>query len=66
MDVEDFERCVWVGNFGTYIIPKELRYFKYTKNGWFDRRRGMDYYKPLTDWLTEMGEKDFMGVTNGN
>lgn len=46
------ECTLWVGNFGTYLIPKHFRDVRMTKTGWPDLRfkRSMEFF----EWVAKV------------
>jgi hypothetical protein len=45
---------IWFADTWQAPIPQEFSGIKFTKSGWFDRRRHASYYAAFRKWLDDM------------
>jgi hypothetical protein len=48
--------CVWVGDYGYYVIPSHLQAVRMTRHGWPDKRYTEDYRR-FMQWVQKQEEK---------
>ncbi len=44
----------WVADTWDALIPPEFDDLKFTRSGWFDKRRHAGYYSAFRKWLDDM------------